>query len=65
MITYGRTKKIVANFPDLHSIRGYINWWEHEMVFVCKKSERRRSKKNIKEELTEGNSQACFENSIG
>ena len=64
MKAYGQTKRIKANFPDHHPQNGYMNWWEDEMVFVCKKSERKKSKKKIKEELTAGNSQTCFESSI-
>jgi len=46
MIAYGR-KKIRYNYRDCHPQRWYINWWEIEMNFINKKTERQKCKKEI------------------
>lgn len=63
MKPYGRITKRMYNYVDNHPPKGYVNWWEAEFKFN-KKTERQKIKKEIMEELTVGNSQACFENSI-
>lgn len=52
MIRYGR-KKIRYNFEDCHPKKGYINWWEDEIIIGTKKSERRESKDKIAFEVGE------------
>jgi len=53
MKPYGLIKKILANHPDNHPPKGYVNWWEAERCPINKKSERQLTKKEIEIQLRE------------
>ena len=50
MKAYG-LKNFNHNHKDYHPPKGYENWWEDEIKNVCKKTERRKAKKELLNKL--------------
>jgi len=52
MISYGKNNKFKYNYRDYHLKKdNIINWWEDELGGVNKKSERQKTKKELKNVL--------------
>jgi hypothetical protein len=48
MKAYG-LKQLHHNHKDNHPPKGFINWWEDEIISICKKTERQKAKKELRE----------------